>query len=153
MFSLWQIAVSTKMEINSWLEVMIELVSYGTPQLETPFILLKDIKTPYIAWLSMSLLVIRYAQALLIILPKYGVPLLENNYQLSLDIRVKSWPFLLILTVSLLEQDPWIVLRNFGTLRWEKYIQHWKVTKGSLCRYILTLMAIWFWQDLLIKLP
>ena len=140
------------MATSSWLEATIVHVNCGIPPQEIQFILLKGIKTPFIVWLLMFLLVIKFVQVPLIILLKYGALLLVNNYQLLMDIQEKSLPYHLILMEFLWEQDRWIVQPSFGMLKWVKYIQLLKAIKENLFHCILMQMEIWFWQVLLIKL-
>lgn len=153
MFFLWQIVVLIKMVTSFWLEVTIVPVNCGILPQEIQSILLKDIKTLFIVWLSMFLLVIRFVQVLSIILQKYGALLLVNNYQLLMDIQEKSLPYHLILMEFSWEQDQWIVQLNFGMYKWVKYTQPLKVIKENLFHCISIQMEIWFWQGLLIKLP
>lgn len=135
-----------------WLEVTIVHVNCGILPQEIQSILSKGIKTLFIVWLLIFLLVIKFVQVPLIILPKYGALLLVNNYQLLMDIQEKSLPYHSILMEFWWEQDQWIVQPNFGMLKWVKYIQLWKVIKENLFHCISMPMETWFWQVLLIKL-
>jgi hypothetical protein len=142
MFYLLPTAVSTRTVTSSSLAVMTVPANSGTLPLETSFTPSKGIKTPFIAWPSMSLLVTKYVLALLIILQKFGVPSQESKLLLSLGIQEKLLPYHLILMAFWSEQAPWIAQPNSGTLKWEKFIRLSKATKESWYLCISTLMVI-----------